>query len=88
IVKKPEFFKVHWTDAKRDLVEPAKNTASANSTVMNMERRSVFQKRVDSSPLSSSLYYGGQEDMVALLLRQSPFIGKNLDFPAINYGIF
>ncbi|KAI7726628.1 hypothetical protein M8C21_025202 [Ambrosia artemisiifolia] len=67
IVKKLEFFTVRWTDAKRDLAEPAenvaKNTTSANSSVMNMERRSVFQERVDSSPLSSSLYYGGQEDM-------------------------
>ncbi|KAI3667706.1 hypothetical protein L6452_42775 [Arctium lappa] len=41
----------------------AKNTASANSSIMNMERRSVFQERVEPSPLSSSLYYGGQEDM-------------------------
>lgn len=30
---------------------------------MNMERRSIFQERVEPSPLSSSLYYGGQEDM-------------------------
>ncbi|KAL4587686.1 hypothetical protein LXL04_000560 [Taraxacum kok-saghyz] len=37
----------------------AKNTAS----VMNMEGRSIFQERVEPSPLSSSLYYGGQEDM-------------------------
>ncbi|KAK9069128.1 hypothetical protein SSX86_013244 [Deinandra increscens subsp. villosa] len=41
----------------------AKNSASANSSVMNMERRSIFQERVVPSPLSSSLYYGGQEDM-------------------------
>ncbi|KVI03637.1 uncharacterized protein LOC112512126 [Cynara cardunculus var. scolymus] len=41
----------------------AKNTASANSSIMNMERRSIFQERVEPSPLSSSLYYGGQEDM-------------------------
>lgn len=27
------------------------------------ERRSVFQERAEPSPLSSSLYYGGQEDM-------------------------
>ena len=39
------------------------NTASANSGLMNMERRSIFQERVEPSPLGSSLYYGGQEDM-------------------------
>ncbi|KAI7732235.1 hypothetical protein M8C21_002150 [Ambrosia artemisiifolia] len=31
---------------------------------MNMERRSIFQERVLPSPLSSSLYYGGQEDIL------------------------
>ncbi|KAJ0792152.1 hypothetical protein HanOQP8_Chr01g0014151 [Helianthus annuus] len=41
----------------------AKNTASANSSVTNMERRSIFQESVEPSPLSSSLFYGGQEDM-------------------------
>ncbi|XP_076957721.1 uncharacterized protein LOC143633272 [Bidens hawaiensis] len=40
-----------------------KNSASANSSVMNVEKRSIFQERVVPSPLSSSLYYGGQEDM-------------------------
>ncbi|MFS7903336.1 hypothetical protein Hanom_Chr01g00022871 [Helianthus anomalus] len=42
----------------------AKNTASAKiSSVTNMERRSIFQESVEPSPLSSSLFYGGQEDM-------------------------
>ncbi|KAI3830035.1 hypothetical protein L1987_04167 [Smallanthus sonchifolius] len=53
-----------WTTTRGTSAENvAKNTASANSSVMNMERRSIFQERVDPSPLSSSLYYGGQEDM-------------------------
>ncbi|KAK9065840.1 hypothetical protein SSX86_015241 [Deinandra increscens subsp. villosa] len=41
----------------------AKNTVNANSGVMNMERRSIFQERIEPCPLSSSIYYGGQEDM-------------------------
>ncbi|KAK1426811.1 hypothetical protein QVD17_15491 [Tagetes erecta] len=53
-----------WTNAQGTSAENvAKNSASANSSVMNMERRSNFQERVVPSPLSSSLYYGGQEDM-------------------------
>ncbi|KAL7598797.1 uncharacterized protein LOC111907252 [Lactuca sativa] len=50
-----------WT-ATHGTSAVAKNTAIANG-VMNMERRSIFQERVEPSPLSSSLYYGGQEDM-------------------------
>ncbi|KAL8213874.1 hypothetical protein R6Q57_003323 [Mikania cordata] len=53
-----------WTSTHGTSAENvAKNSASANSSVMNMERRSIFQERVVPSPLSSSLYYGGQEDM-------------------------
>ncbi|XP_076914095.1 uncharacterized protein LOC143572974 [Bidens hawaiensis] len=50
---------VHGTSAKN----VAKNTVNANSGVMNMERRSIFQERIEPCPLSSSIYYGGQEDM-------------------------
>nr|GEX28316.1 hypothetical protein [Tanacetum cinerariifolium] len=53
-----------WTATRGTSAENvAKNTASANSSLMNMERRSIFQERVEPSPLGSSLYYGGQEDM-------------------------
>ncbi|XP_071691313.1 uncharacterized protein [Rutidosis leptorrhynchoides] len=48
----------HGTSAENE----AKNTASANSSTMNKDRW-PFEQRPDPSPLSSSLYYGGQEDM-------------------------
>lgn len=52
-----------WTTTHGTTENVAKSTTSANNSVMNMERRSIFQERVEPSPLSSSLYYGGQEDM-------------------------
>ncbi|KAF7152092.1 hypothetical protein RHSIM_Rhsim01G0233300 [Rhododendron simsii] len=33
------------------------------SCITNKEKKSIFLERVETSPLSSSLYYGGQEDM-------------------------
>ncbi|KAI3760516.1 hypothetical protein L1987_50911 [Smallanthus sonchifolius] len=53
------WYTVHGTLAEN----VAKNTVNANSGVMNMERRSIFQERIEPCPLSSSIYYGGQEDM-------------------------
>ncbi|KAI3750116.1 hypothetical protein L2E82_20741 [Cichorium intybus] len=38
-------------------------SANANSGVVNMDKRSIFQERIEPYPLSSSIYYGGQEDM-------------------------
>nr|XP_043608920.1 uncharacterized protein LOC122580828 [Erigeron canadensis]XP_043608921.1 uncharacterized protein LOC122580828 [Erigeron canadensis] len=53
-----------WTTTQGTSAENvAKNVASAKSSIKNLERRSVFQERLEPSPLSSSLYYGGQEDM-------------------------
>lgn len=41
----------------------AKNNEDASHCVSNKERSSIFQERAEPCPLSSSLYYGGQEDM-------------------------
>ncbi|CAK9147418.1 unnamed protein product [Ilex paraguariensis] len=40
-----------------------KNSEGASSCAYNKERSPIFQERVEPCPLSSSLYYGGQEDM-------------------------
>nr|XP_043637590.1 uncharacterized protein LOC122608560 [Erigeron canadensis] len=53
-----------WSTVHGTSVENvAKNTAIANSGVMNTDRRSILQERIEPCPLSSSIYYGGQEDM-------------------------
>ncbi|KAL3518130.1 hypothetical protein ACH5RR_020719 [Cinchona calisaya] len=41
----------------------AKKNEGASHCLSNKERSSIFQERAEPCPLSSSLYYGGQEDM-------------------------
>ncbi|CAL5424476.1 unnamed protein product [Camellia sinensis] len=41
----------------------AKKSEGAGNSIANKERTSVVQESVEHCPLSSSLYYGGQEDM-------------------------
>uniref|UniRef100_A0A5B6ZHP4 Uncharacterized protein n=1 Tax=Davidia involucrata TaxID=16924 RepID=A0A5B6ZHP4_DAVIN len=41
----------------------AKNSGGASNSIPKKERSSIFQERAQPCPLSSSLYYGGQEDM-------------------------
>ncbi|XP_071934616.1 uncharacterized protein [Coffea arabica] len=41
----------------------AKNNKDESHCMSNKKRSSIFQERAEPCPLSSSLYYGGQEDM-------------------------
>ncbi|KAF5939559.1 hypothetical protein HYC85_023818 [Camellia sinensis] len=45
----------------------AKKSEGAGNSIANKERTSVVQESVEHCPLSSSLYYGGQEDMYIVL---------------------
>ncbi|KAL8261743.1 hypothetical protein R6Q59_025792 [Mikania micrantha] len=69
------WYTVHGTLAEN----VAKNTVNANSCVMNMGRRSIFQERIEPCPLSSSIYYGGQEDM---------YVRSSMDFTSKSYAKF
>ncbi|XP_047332158.1 uncharacterized protein LOC124935778 [Impatiens glandulifera] len=48
----------------------------SNETVV--ERNSNFQQKVEPCPLSSSLYYGGQEDMYGTLSNQTVIMKKTM----------
>lgn len=39
------------------------NREDASYSTSSKEKSSIFQERAEPCPLSSSLYYGGQEDM-------------------------
>lgn len=40
-----------------------KNKEDVTNHISNKGRRSIFQERAEPCPLSSSIYYGGLEDM-------------------------
>ncbi|KAL2488968.1 Encodes a protein involved in salt tolerance [Forsythia ovata] len=56
-----------------------KNKETVTNCVSNKERSSIFQERAEPCPLSSSIYYGGQEDMYY----QSSSAQKSASYP--NY---
>ncbi|KAK3004568.1 hypothetical protein RJ639_019359 [Escallonia herrerae] len=52
-----------WSTKQGTPDNVAKSSEGASNSSFNKERSSIFQERVEPCPLSSSLYYGGQEDM-------------------------
>ncbi|KAK2999062.1 hypothetical protein RJ639_022702 [Escallonia herrerae] len=52
-----------WSTKQGTPDNVARSSEGASNSSFNKERSSIFQERVEPCPLSSSLYYGGQEDM-------------------------
>ncbi|KAA8543813.1 hypothetical protein F0562_022010 [Nyssa sinensis] len=52
-----------WSTKQGTPDNVVKNREGVSNSTPKKESSSMFQERVDTCPLSSSLYYGGQEDM-------------------------
>lgn len=60
----------------------ADKNEDTKSSIINKEKKSIFLERVETCPLSSSLYYGGQEDMYI----SSSSTKSSGSYPSIKQG--